>query len=123
MVIPNGRRNPTLGEGRVRGSQPCSAALRGCRLRLIDHVLQRAAKIGLAKDLAGARRTAAGKEHLHISRKTPVLSFVGDEGVAKARIGRKPVMGQSDSCLSTVAETHRAVGLKGSKPAPRAARN
>src|SRR6185295_16218231 len=50
MVVANGGRDFTLVEGRVSGSQACRATLPGRYLLLIDHVLQRAGEIGLAKD-------------------------------------------------------------------------
>src|SRR5262245_66427962 len=87
MVIANGCGDVALVESCMSGSQASRTALRGCRLFLIDHVLQRAGEIGLAEDLTRTRRTAARQEHLCISGKGPVFGGVGDKGDAKARIG------------------------------------
>ena len=123
MVSANGGRDLTLVESGVRRSQACRTALRGRRLLQIDHVLQRAGQIGLAKDLAGTRRTAARKKHLRIAGKAPVLGFVDNKGVAKTRIGGKAITGQSDSRLRHISKTHCAVTLKCRDPARWRARN
>src|SRR5262245_56656645 len=119
MVIANACRDLTLVEGRMSGSQACSAPLRRCRPLGIDHVLQRASKVGLAKDLARAWRGAARKKDLRITGKAPVLGFIAGEGVAKARVGGKAVTGQADSGLGNVSETHAAVALERRDPARR----
>src|SRR5262245_13596588 len=123
MVIANGCRDLSLVEGSVRGSQAGGAALRGYRLLLIDHVLERAREVRLAKDLTGPRWAAARQEHLSIAGEASVLRFVGNEGIAKARIGGEAVTRQSDSCSRNVTETHRPVALKCRDPSRRRTRN